>query len=104
MKCPNCNKKINLKLKFCPYCGKMLSKQKLKGKSKRANKKSDKFSKPRRKWNQKEDEYWASKESYIFHRPSCEWAQEILDHNLIVYNSRKEAIDDGREPCHVCYP
>ena len=52
----------------------------------------------------KEDEYWASKESYIFHRPSCEWAQEILDHNLIVYNSRKEAIDDGREPCHVCYP
>lgn len=32
MKCPNCNKKINLKLKFCPYCGKMISKTKLKGK------------------------------------------------------------------------
>ena len=104
MKCPNCNEKINLKLKFCPNCGKMLSKQKLKGKLKRANKKSDKFNKPSRKWNQKEDEYWASKESDIFHRPSCEWAQEILDHNLIVYYSRQEAIDDGREPCHVCYP
>jgi len=32
VKCPNCNKTINLKLKFCPYCGKMISKKKFKGK------------------------------------------------------------------------
>lgn len=29
MKCPNCNKNINLKLKFCPYCGTLISKKKL---------------------------------------------------------------------------
>ena len=96
MKCPNCNKKINLKLKFCPHCGKMISKQKFKGRANSNSKESGK----------KFDDriYWASKESNIFHRPSCEWAQEILDHNLIIYHSRQEAIDDGREPCHVCYP
>ena len=103
MKCPNCNKKFKLKLKFCPYCGKMISEQKFKGKANESNKESDKSHKTS-KWNRKETEYWASKESDIFHRPSCEWAEEILYDNLIVYNTRQDAIDDGKEPCRVCYP
>ena len=48
--------------------------------------------------------YWASEESDKFHKPSCEWAQKISDYNKIVYHSRQEAINDGRVPCHVCYP
>lgn len=81
----------------------MLSKQKFKGKAHRA-KESGKSSKQSRKRNHGEEVYWSSKESDKFHRPSCEWAQEILDHNLIVYNSRQEAINDRKEPCHVCFP
>lgn len=49
-------------------------------------------------------EYWASSESDKFHKPSCEWAQKINSYNKIVYHSRQEAINDGRIPCHVCYP
>ena len=48
--------------------------------------------------------YWASDDSNIFHYPSCEWAQKISPYNKIVYNSRQEAINDGKRPCHVCYP
>ena len=48
--------------------------------------------------------YWASDDSNKFHYPSCEWAQKISDWNKIVYHSREEAINDGRVPCHVCYP
>ena len=102
MKCPHCNKKINLKIKLCPYCGKIISKQKLNGAKRKANGKAASTYKS----STKDDNgiYWASKESDKFHRPSCEWAQEIIEPNLIIYYSRKEAIDDGREPCHVCYP
>ena len=48
--------------------------------------------------------YWASDDSNKFHYPSCEWAQKISPYNKIVYHSRQEAINDGRRPCHVCYP
>ena len=48
--------------------------------------------------------YWASDESDKFHKPSCEWAQKISPYNKIVYHSRQEAINDGKIPCHVCYP
>ncbi len=48
--------------------------------------------------------YWASDDSNKFHIPSCEWAQKISPYNKIVYHSRQEAINDGRIPCHVCYP
>ena len=74
----------------------MISKQKFKGRANSNSKKSGK----------KFDDriYWASKESEIFHRPNCEWAQEILDYNLIIYRSRQDAIKDGRDPCRVCFP
>ena len=79
----------------------MLSKKKLNGAKRKVNRKYniDKSS-------TKDDDgiYWASKESNKFHKPSCEWAQEILDFNLIIYYSRQDAIDDGRDPCHVCFP
>ncbi len=48
--------------------------------------------------------FWASSQSDIFHKPSCEWAQKISDNHKIVYHSREEAISDGKRPCNVCNP
>lgn len=49
-------------------------------------------------------EYWASAKSDKFHDPSCEWAQKISSKNKIVYDSREDAIADGKVPCSVCNP
>lgn len=83
MECPNCKKKIGLKLKFCPYCGKMLSKERFKGKRKI---------------------YWANENGHIFHDPNCEWAKELNQSFMVVYHSRQAAIDDGKRPCSICKP
>ena len=48
--------------------------------------------------------YWASVKTDKFHKPSCEWAQKISDDNKIVYNSRQEALNSGKQPCDVCNP
>ena len=54
----------------------------------------------------KEKHYVATKESrkFIFHRPSCKWAQKILDKNRITFKSRDEALDLGYSPCRTCNP
>ena len=49
-------------------------------------------------------EYWASAKADKFHLPTCEWAEKISDGNKIVYQSREDAIKDGKEPCSVCNP
>lgn len=49
-------------------------------------------------------EYWASAQATKFHKPSCEWAQKIKESNKIIYDSREDAIADGREPCGECNP
>lgn len=49
-------------------------------------------------------EYWASAKTDKFHLPSCEWAEKISDANKIIYQSREDAIADGKEPCGVCNP
>lgn len=48
--------------------------------------------------------YWASAKSDKFHLPSCEWAQKISSANKIVYDSRDDAIADGKVACEVCNP
>lgn len=48
--------------------------------------------------------YWASKKAEKFHLPECEWAQKISENNKIVYNSREDAISDGKIPCDACNP
>ena len=48
--------------------------------------------------------YWASAKAEKFHNPSCEWAQKIKDSNKIVYQSREDAIEDGKIPCGECNP
>ena len=49
-------------------------------------------------------EYWASAKTDKFHLPDCEWAEKISEDNKIIYDSREDAIADGKEPCNVCNP
>jgi hypothetical protein len=46
----------------------------------------------------------ASKNSSVFHKPDCRWAQNISQDNLVTYNSREEAIQAGKRPCKLCNP
>ena len=48
--------------------------------------------------------YIASKNSSVFHKPSCRWAQNISEENIVTYNSRDEAIKAGKRPCKSCNP
>ncbi|MBN2181794.1 MAG: hypothetical protein JW715_07750 [Sedimentisphaerales bacterium] len=50
------------------------------------------------------DVYVASKNSEVFHKPGCRWAQNISGENRLTYNSRDEAINAGKRPCKSCNP
>jgi len=49
-------------------------------------------------------EYVASKNSQVFHKPGCRWAENISENNLVGYDSREEAIKAGKRPCKWCKP
>lgn len=49
-------------------------------------------------------EYWASAKAEKFHLPTCEWAEKISDDNKIIYQTRDDAIEDGKVPCGACNP
>ena len=46
--------------------------------------------------------YVGSMFSNRFHRPTCEWAQEINPLNLLTWPSHEAAVRDGRKPCGTC--
>ena len=46
----------------------------------------------------------ASKNSQVFHKPGCPFAQKIASKNLVTYGSREEAIAAGKRPCKSCNP
>jgi len=46
----------------------------------------------------------ASRTSSVFHRPDCRWAQNIVDNNLVGYQSQAEALQAGKRPCKTCKP
>lgn len=48
--------------------------------------------------------YVASVNSDIFHRPSCDYVDSILEENRTYYLSKLRAIIDGKQPCSVCMP
>jgi hypothetical protein len=43
-----------------------------------------------------------SKQTQVFHDPSCEWAQKISKSNLRKFQNSREALDAGLRPCNVC--
>jgi micrococcal nuclease len=53
-----------------------------------------------------EEYYVASKKSrrHVFHRPDCEWARKIREDNLIIFETKDEALDSGYSPCRTCKP
>lgn len=53
---------------------------------------------------QSQPEFVASKNSQVFHKPGCPFAQKIASKNLVTYNSRDEAIAAGKRPCKSCNP
>jgi micrococcal nuclease len=48
--------------------------------------------------------YWANTKSKKFHRPDCQWAQQINPDNLLKTNDRQQLITDGYQPCKACRP
>lgn len=48
--------------------------------------------------------YVASKNSEVFHYPSCESVKAIKPENLIGFSSRDQAVASGRRPCSICKP
>ncbi|MGA2171387.1 MAG: Ada metal-binding domain-containing protein [Sedimentisphaerales bacterium] len=51
-----------------------------------------------------EANYVSSKNSQVFHRPDCPFAQKIKPQNLVTYASREDAIAAGKKPCSRCNP
>jgi len=50
------------------------------------------------------EQFVASRDRQVFHRPSCKWAQRITPAHRVVYASRAEARRAGKRPCAVCNP
>lgn len=48
--------------------------------------------------------YIASRKSDVFHYATCGYAKKIKPENRVFYNTREEAIADGKRPCMVCKP
>ena len=48
--------------------------------------------------------YVASKNSKVFHSPSCRFAGTISAENLVAYKTRAEAVNAGKRPCKLCKP
>lgn len=46
----------------------------------------------------------ASKNSRVFHKPDCTFAEFILPDNLVTYKTRDDAIKAGKRPCKRCKP
>jgi hypothetical protein len=60
--------------------------------------------KPAIKVAESEYKYVASKNSKVFHKSTCTWANRISPENLVHYKTREDAINDGKRPCKQCEP
>jgi hypothetical protein len=48
--------------------------------------------------------YVGSSESDKYHKPTCRWAKEINDTNLVHFDTEEKAAAAGYEPCGTCKP
>jgi hypothetical protein len=46
--------------------------------------------------------FYSSKPARSFHRPGCKWLRNILQRNLIKYDSHADAVKDGKKTCKSC--
>lgn len=49
-------------------------------------------------------QFVASRNSSVFHRPDCRWAQNIAEKNLVGFETRDEALRAGKRACKSCKP
>ncbi len=56
------------------------------------------------KTQQREQVFYGSKRSNVYHRASCRYVARINSGNLISFSSRAEAQKAGYRPCKVCLP
>lgn len=55
-------------------------------------------------WTVRHHSYVASMNSDKYHRVSCEYADNILEENLVYYKTPADAERDGKYACSVCRP
>jgi hypothetical protein len=48
--------------------------------------------------------YFGNKRSPTIHLPECRWVKKISSQNIVLFNSRQEAVDRGYIPCKICRP
>lgn len=48
--------------------------------------------------------YFGNKRSPTLHLPECRWVKKISSENIVMFNSRQEAVGQGFVPCKVCKP
>jgi hypothetical protein len=51
-----------------------------------------------------ENGFVASKNSKVFHKPTCSSAKRIKPGNLVTYGTREKATEAGKRPCKICKP
>lgn len=49
-------------------------------------------------------QFVGSKNSDVYHYPSCSYAQKIKPENLITFESAQDAVNKGYHPCSFCDP
>jgi len=48
--------------------------------------------------------YVANRNSDLFHNPSCKWVERIDKRNMLVFDTRSEALANNYHPCKACHP
>lgn len=48
--------------------------------------------------------YIANRNSDVFHYHSCKWAKKIKAKNMVVFDSKEEALSQELKPCRLCIP
>ncbi len=51
-----------------------------------------------------EHDFVASKNSKVFHKPTCSSVKRIKPGNLVTYGTRDKAAEAGKRPCKICKP
>ena len=51
-----------------------------------------------------DDSYVASKFSIKYHKPNCKQVLKIQRQNTVIFQTGKQALDAGYQPCRLCKP
>jgi Metal binding domain of Ada len=54
--------------------------------------------------NERPYKYIGNTFTHIFHRPSCPFAKKMWTGHMILFQFRKQAIEDQYSPCRYCLP